>query len=51
MHHLVTSAVGAGYGESEMGWILEDNLPMLGALRHLNARRTKTYRVFDRAAG
>ena len=51
VHHLVTSAVGAGYGESEMGWILEDNLPMLGALRHLNARRTKTYRVFDRAAG
>ena len=51
VHQLVVSAGAAGYTESEMGWILEDNLPMLSALRHLHARRTKTYRVFDRAAG
>jgi len=38
-----------GYASSEMGWILEDNLPMLNALEQISARRTKTYRVYDRA--
>ena len=51
VHQLVASATRAGYGASEMGWVLEDNLPMLSALQQLSARRTKTYRVFDRAVG
>ncbi len=49
VHHLIDSAHDIGYGGSEMGWILEDNLPMLNALDQLSARRTKTYRVYDRA--
>jgi len=32
-----------------MGWVLEDNVPMLSALDQIRARRTKTYRVYDRA--
>ena len=49
VHHLVQSASAMGYASSEMGWILEDNLPMLNALEQISARRTKTYRVYDRA--
>jgi len=49
VHHLVQSATGMGYGRSEMGWILEDNLPMLSALEQIKARKTKTYRVYDRS--
>jgi GNAT superfamily N-acetyltransferase len=48
VHHLIGSATRIGYGSSEMGWILEDNLPMLNALDQLKARKTKTYRVYDR---
>jgi GNAT superfamily N-acetyltransferase len=49
VHHLSNQARELGYEGSELGWILEDNAPMLGHLAHLGARRTKTYRVYDRA--
>lgn len=49
VHHLVRNAGAMGYPGSELGWILEDNLPMLNALDQISARRTKTYRVYDRA--
>ena len=49
VHHLVESASRMGITGSEMGWILEDNLPMLNALKQISARKTKTYRVYDRA--
>jgi GNAT superfamily N-acetyltransferase len=49
VHHLVESASAMGYAGSEMGWILEDNRPMLSALNQIRARKTKTYRVYDRA--
>jgi GNAT superfamily N-acetyltransferase len=48
VQHLVENAILTGYGGSEMGWILEDNLPMLSALEQIQARKTKTYRVYDR---
>jgi GNAT superfamily N-acetyltransferase len=48
VHHLVESASRMGIAGSEMGWILEDNLPMLNALKQISARKTKTYRVYDR---
>ena len=47
VHRLIGNAIRCGYGESEMGWVLEDNLPMLNALGQLRARKTKTYRVYD----
>ncbi len=46
VHHLIRNAVGTG---SEMGWVLEDNEPMLSMLRRLGADRAKTYRVYDRS--
>ena len=45
IHHLIRNSVGTG---SEMGWVLEDNEPMLSMLRRLGAEKTKTYRVYDR---
>jgi GNAT superfamily N-acetyltransferase len=48
VHQLATNALGMGYRKSEMGWVLEDNLPMRNALDQIKARRTKTYRVYDR---
>ncbi|MDR3671546.1 MAG: hypothetical protein P4L36_11920 [Holophaga sp.] len=48
VHHLIGSALKAGYAGAEMSWILADNLPMLNALEQLKARKTKTYRVYDR---
>jgi len=48
VNHLIVNAEGMGYPGSELGWILEDNLPMLNALEQLSARKTKTYRVYDR---
>jgi len=49
VHRLITQAALCGYRGSEMGWVLEDNLPMLNALGQLQARKTKTYRVYDGA--
>ena len=49
VQHLAENATRTGYLGSEMGWILEDNLPMLAALEQIRARKTKTYRVYDRS--
>jgi GNAT superfamily N-acetyltransferase len=49
VHQLVVNGARKGYTASEMGWVLEDNGPMLAALAQIKARRTKTYRVYDRA--
>jgi len=49
IHRTIRNARPAGYRGSELSWILEDNEAMLGPLRQLGARRTKTYRVYDRA--
>ncbi len=38
-----------GYSRGEASWILEDNLPMNKALQHMSAKRTKVYRIYDRA--
>lgn len=51
VHQSIHNAMELGYSGSEMGWILEDNEPMLAALRKLGSRQTKTYRVYDRRIG
>ncbi len=38
-----------GYVRGEAGWILEDNRPMNRALEHMSFKRTKTYRIFEKA--
>ena len=38
-----------GYAVGEASWILEDNKPMNKALQHMGGRRTKVYRIYDRA--
>lgn len=49
VHQLMANGRRTGYNASEMGWVLEDNTPMLAALAQLRARRTKTFRVYDRS--
>jgi len=49
VYELSRTAKTLGYWGSEMGWILEDNGPMLAHLDQIGARRTKTYRIYDRA--
>jgi GNAT superfamily N-acetyltransferase len=48
VHQSIHNARAMGIPCSEMGWVLEDNLPMISALDKVGARRTKTYRVYDR---
>jgi GNAT superfamily N-acetyltransferase len=45
----VQSAIALGYRRAEVGWILEDNVAILRPLARFNARRTKVYRIYDRA--
>jgi GNAT superfamily N-acetyltransferase len=49
IHHTIQNALPTGYQGAELSWILEDNHAMLSPLQQLGARRTKTYRVYDRA--
>jgi GNAT superfamily N-acetyltransferase len=37
-----------GYDWAEAGWVLEDNQPMINALRRMGFRVHKTYRVYER---
>jgi GNAT superfamily N-acetyltransferase len=45
----IQNGIRLGYQRAEVGWILEDNEAMLQPLTHIDARRTKVYRVYDRA--
>lgn len=38
-----------GYIMGEASWILEDNIPMNKAIEHMGGKKTKTYRIYDRA--
>ena len=33
----------------EMGWVLEDNFPLLRLMRLLGGRQYKTYRVYEKS--
>jgi GNAT superfamily N-acetyltransferase len=45
----IRRGITLGYEGAEAGWILEDNEAMLSWLEHIKVRRTKVYRVFDKA--
>ena len=45
----IENGVPLGYRRAEVGWILEDNEAILQPLTHIDARRTKVYRIYDRA--
>jgi GNAT superfamily N-acetyltransferase len=44
---LVRNARRLGYGDSEMSWILEDNVLMNRSLQAMGAKRYKTYRIYE----
>lgn len=48
VHQIVDYGLGAGYPHAEVGWVLEDNEAMLRVLHHIEAQRTKVYRVYDK---
>jgi len=39
----------AGYTDSELGWVLEDNLPMVKPIIKMGAIPYKTYRIFEKS--
>lgn len=45
---LVRNARKLGFGETEMSWILEDNVLMNRSLEVMGAKRYKTYRIYER---
>jgi GNAT superfamily N-acetyltransferase len=45
----IQNGIPLGYRAAEVGWILEDNEAILQPLTHIDARRTKVYRIYDRA--
>ena len=44
---LVRNARKLGYGDTEMSWILEDNVLMNRSLEVMGAKRYKTYRIYE----
>ena len=44
---LVRNARKLGFGETEMSWILEDNVLMNRSLEAMGAKRYKAYRIYD----
>jgi hypothetical protein len=48
VHHTIVNAENTSYQGAELSWVLEDNRALLSPLEQLGARRTKTYRVYDR---
>jgi GNAT superfamily N-acetyltransferase len=45
---LVQNARKLGFGNTEMSWILEDNVLMNRSLEVMGAKRYKTYRIYER---
>ncbi|HTP49470.1 MAG TPA: N-acetyltransferase [Anaeromyxobacteraceae bacterium] len=45
----IRNAIAQGIRHAEVGWILEDNHSMLRPLQRIGARRTKVYRIYDKA--
>jgi len=37
-----------GIGRAEVGWILDDNLPMLSIANAIESRRNRTYRIYEK---
>lgn len=44
---LVRNARKLGFGETEMSWILEDNILMNRSIQLMGAERYKTYRLYE----
>jgi len=44
---LLRNARRMGYVDSEMSWILEDNVLMNRSLQAMGAKRYKTYRIYE----
>ncbi|MGB5215219.1 MAG: dATP pyrophosphohydrolase [Anderseniella sp.] len=47
--HMRAGAAGMGMQAAELGWVLDDNEPMLKMLGRLGARHYKTHRVYRKA--
>ena len=42
------AALENNYTTGEMGWVLEDNVEMTGPIEKMGARKSKTYRIFEK---
>jgi len=48
IHQLVAAGIGRGFVSAECGWVLEDNMAMLGPLAGFGARPYRRYRIYER---
>ena len=39
-----------GIGRAEVGWILDDNAPMIAIAEAIDSRRNRTYRIYEQGA-
>ncbi len=47
-HKTVENSLKHGFHRAELSWILENNHGMNKVLKHINARKYKTYRIFEK---
>lgn len=47
-HKTVQNSLKHGFHRAELSWILENNHEMNKVLQHINARKYKTYRIFEK---
>ncbi len=45
--HIFKKGLEKGIQSAELSWVLDNNNPLLNAFRHLNAKQSKVYRLFD----
>lgn len=49
IEHIRRAAVGYGATRGDFGWVLEDNLPMRSIADVIDAKITRTYRIYEKA--
>jgi hypothetical protein len=49
IEHIRRDAVTFGAVRGDFGWVLEDNLPMRSIADVIDAKVSKTYRIYERA--
>jgi GNAT superfamily N-acetyltransferase len=48
IYHTFKNGVARGFFKGEFSWILEDNALLVRALERMGARRSKTYRIYEK---
>lgn len=49
IHRIIENGMQLGYDRAELGWVLEDNVPMRNLAENIGARVYKRYRIWEKA--